>query len=304
MPGKRWSPAERRRLIRQIQQGKTLPDIRIPGRSSPAINNQRQRLRSAGRLGSQKKRRMQPWTTRELMALRRYVNQFRMSAAQIASAGLLPRHKSKDSISQQMRRQHLGDRRRRLASSLAHRLDRHERAALEQFLRTAGRKVATKEVAAKFGISPKTVTAHRRRLNLRLSWHEARSSEGYRQLMELVRWGIRQKNRARWQRWRADRRLRLEHLQAQMERKHWNHQKRACARCGTVWFATGEFFRVAKRYRGGVVRYTIARTCLACQAEIYPNGTGTAREIGNKSRNARRSSWSQGNFQIPVSPGT
>ena len=267
MPGIRWSPTERRRLIRQIQQGKTLPDIRIPGRSSPAINNQRQRLRSAGWLCGQKKRKIQPWTTRELMALRRYVNKFRMSAAQIASAGLLPRHKSKDSIAQQMRRQRLGDRRRRLASSLAHRLDRHERAALESFLKTAGRKVASKEVAAKFGISPKTVTTYRRRLNLRLSWHEARSSEGYTRLMESVRRAIRQKNRARWQRWRAARRLGLEQLQGLMERKRWNHQKRACMRCGTVWFATGKFFRMAKRHRGGNVRFTMARTCLACQAE-------------------------------------
>ncbi len=271
MPGKRWSLPERRSLIRQVRQGKTLSELRIPGRSPAAINNQRQRLRRAGLLGSNKTRPIQLWTSRELVILRRSVKRFRMSAAQIARAGLLPRH-SKDSISQQMRRQRLGDRRRRLASQLAHRLDRRERAALERFLKTKGRKLSSKEVAAKFAISPKTVTAYRRRLGLRLSWHEARSSAEHQQRMEQVRRAVSQQNRARWQRWRAGRRLTLEELQKLMERKRRRLPKRRCERCGTRWFETKPFFRVTKRRRSAVVGHTIARICLACQAEEKSRG--------------------------------
>lgn len=266
MPGKRWSPSERRALIRHVRQGKTLADIHIRGRSPAAINNQRQRVREAGLLGNAEKRHLHMWTMRELRALRRYVQALQMSAARIARAGLLPRH-SKDSISQQMRRQKLGNPKRREAARLARRLDRTERSALEHFLKTEGRTLSSKELAEKFVISPKTVTAYRRRLNLQLSWHEARSSGRYKQHMERVRRGISRKLRARWQRWRAEQRQKLRHLQWHMERRQLNHPKRACVQCGKAWFATKEFFRVAKRHRRGTVSYTMSRTCRACRAE-------------------------------------
>ena len=133
MPGKRWVQREKESLIRQVKQGKRLPQIRISGRSPAAVNQQRQGLRNAGPLGEVPKRRLRLWTTKEIRSLRGYVNRFRLSAAQIARAGLLA-GRGKDSISQQMRRQGLGDPKRQEASRSAHRLDAKEKAALERFL--------------------------------------------------------------------------------------------------------------------------------------------------------------------------
>ena len=205
MPGKRWVPREKESLIRQVKQGKRLPQIRISGRSPAGVNQQRQRLRNAGLLGEVPKRRLRMWTTKEIRSLREHVSRSRLSARQIARAGLLA-GRGKDSISQQMRRQGLGDPKRQEASRSAHRLDAKEKVALERFLRIGGRKLASGEVADKFEISPKTVTAYRRRLKLQLSWHEARSSERYRQRMEELRRVFVHRLRTRWKKWRVERR--------------------------------------------------------------------------------------------------
>ena len=113
MPGKKWAHREKESLIRQAKQGKRLPQIRISGRSPAAVNQQRQRLRNVGLLGEVPKRRLRMWTTKEIRSPPGYVNRSRLSATQIARAGLLA-SPSKDSISQQMRRQGLGDPKRPL----------------------------------------------------------------------------------------------------------------------------------------------------------------------------------------------
>ena len=128
MPGKRWTQPERESLIRQVKQGKRLPQIRIRARSQAAVNQHRQRLRETGLLGQDSKRSLRLWTMREIRSLRNYTNGYRLSATQIVRAGLLT-GRSKDSISQQMRRQGLGDPRRREASRAARRLDAEEKAA-------------------------------------------------------------------------------------------------------------------------------------------------------------------------------
>ena len=100
MPGKRWTQPERESLIRQVKQGKRLPQIRIRARSQAAVNQHRQRLREAGLLGQDSKRSLRLWTMREIHSLRDYTNGYRLSATQIVRAGLLT-GRSKDSISQQ-----------------------------------------------------------------------------------------------------------------------------------------------------------------------------------------------------------
>ena len=108
MPGKRWTRPENQSLIRQVKQGNCLPQIRIRARSQAAVNQQRQRLREAGLLGQDSKRSLRLWTIREIRSLRDYTNFYRLGATGLVQAGLLT-GRSKDSISQQMRRQSLGD---------------------------------------------------------------------------------------------------------------------------------------------------------------------------------------------------
>ena len=266
MPGKRWVPREKESLIRQVKQRKRLPQIRISGRSAAAVNQQRQRLRNDGPLGEVPKRRLRMWTIKEIRSLRGYVSRSRLSARQIARAGLLG-GRGKDSISQQMRRQGLGDPRRREASRSAHRLDAREKVALERFLRTRGRKLASAEVAEKFDVSPKTVTGYRRRLKLQLSWHEARNSERYRQRMEEFRRVFVRRLRTRWKEWRVERRRRLKNLQWRMKGQGISFPTRRCVGCGESWLELKEFFPVTKRHRSGTVTYTMSLTCRACRAE-------------------------------------
>ena len=266
MPGKRWTLREKESLLHQVQQGKRLPEIRIGARSPAAVNLQRQRLRQAGLLGENPKRTLRMWTMREIRDLSWYVNSFRSSAAQIARAGLLT-GRSKDSISQQMRRIGLGHPKRREASRSAHRLDADEKAALVSFLKTQGRKLQSSEVSEKFGISQKTVTAYRRRLKLQLSWQEARNSERYKRRMEELRRVISGQTRARWEKWRADRRGTLKNLQWRMKGEGTNCATRRCVNCAESWLAVREFFLVAKRLRRGTVNYTMSQTCCACRAK-------------------------------------
>ena len=266
MPGKRWTQDEKQSLIRQVSQGRKLPQIRIPARSEAAINQQRQRLREAGFVSADSKRGLRLWTIKEIRRLHDYAKGYRLSAAQIVRAGLLP-GRSKDSISQQMKRQGLGDPRRRQAARTAHRLQAEERAALKRFLRARGHKLASAQVAQRFKISPQTVTAYRRRWKLQLSWHGARASASYRQRAEKLRRLFIQRTRARWTEWRSKRREALKNLQWQMRRDRHLDGLRQCIHCGEEWLAVKEFFALTKRKRRDVVTYTMSLTCRACQAE-------------------------------------
>ena len=206
--------------------------------------------------------------SRKSDGLHDYAKGYRLSAAQIVRAGLLP-GRSKDSISQQMKRQGLGDPRRRQAARTAHRLQAEERAALKRFLRARGHKLASAQVAQRFKISPQTVTAYRRRWKLQLSWHGARASASYRQRAEKLRRLFIQRTRARWTEWRSKRREALKNLQWQMRRDRHLDGLRQCIHCGEEWLAVKEFFALTKRRRGGAVTYTMSLTCRACRAELH-----------------------------------
>ena len=266
MPGNKWKPEEQESLVRQVNQGRRLPDVRIRTRSPAAVNQQRQRLRHVGLLPHSPKRNQRMWTTKEIRVLRRCVNDFRIGAVGITRLGLL-NGRSKDSIGQQMRRLGFGDPRRREIARSAHRLTPAEKAAFVRFLKTKGRKLASAEVAEKFEISPKTVTAYRRRLKLQLSWQEARDSEHYRRRMKKLHRVFVRQTRAHWREWRAHRREALENLRWRMEQRGVRCTTRQCIGCGENWFELGEFFALTKRYRRDIITHTMSRTCRACRAE-------------------------------------
>ncbi len=266
MPGKRWTQKERDSLIRQVKRGWTLPQLRIQGRSPASVNQQRQRFRDSGVLDQHPKRALRVWTIREIRELAYYCRRYELSAREIAHRDLLP-GRSKDSVSQQMRRQGLGNPKRRRAAARAHRLNPNQRLALEEFLHSEGRKMASREVAERFKLALSTITAYRRRLNLQLSWREARDSAGYQERQDRVRKVIARKTRARWRRWRAERRRALRQLERQLKRAGTSESGRGCVRCGEQWLARTEFFALTRRTRRGRTDYTMSRTCRACRAE-------------------------------------
>ena len=265
MPGKRWTQKDRDALIGQVKRGRNLPQIRVRGRSPAAVNQQRQRLRDSGELAHHPKRELQLWTIKEIRLLADYSMSYGLSAAEIAAKDLLT-GRSKDSIGQQMRRLGLGDPKRRRASANAHRLNLEQREELKQFLKTKGRKLASREVAERFQLVPSTITAYRRRLNLQLSWREARDSADHRRRQARARKMISKKNRARWAKWRAGRRRALRQLERQLKRGGESGPERQCVRCEEHWLERKEFYALTKRTRRGGTAYTISRTCRACRA--------------------------------------
>ncbi|HZR66852.1 MAG TPA: hypothetical protein VFA85_17055 [Terriglobales bacterium] len=71
MPGERWTKQELESLLYQLRvERKSLPHLNVPNKSLAAINNQRQRLKRAGRLdGVFAGRDLAPWSIRELNEL-------------------------------------------------------------------------------------------------------------------------------------------------------------------------------------------------------------------------------------------
>jgi hypothetical protein len=126
-----WSDTQRQALVHQIIiEGRKLPQLDIPGRTAAALNNERCRLRNQGLLGeSCPVREVKLYNMRELNVLRQYAA-MGLSAGKIY--GLLP-GRSKQSISQAMRRNNLGNPKVRARSKLARRLDCQCRLKIPQF---------------------------------------------------------------------------------------------------------------------------------------------------------------------------
>src|SRR5437762_6818684 len=128
MPGEHWTAEEIESLIAQVAfENKTLPDLCIPGKGEAAINNQRRRLKEAGRLeGLFAGRTLKPWTICELNALRNFTKGHGFSAAFISQLQLIE-GRSKDSVSGMMHRQGLGNEVARSRSKCALRLTESQR---------------------------------------------------------------------------------------------------------------------------------------------------------------------------------
>ena len=81
MPGQCWNINEIESLIHQVSSNKKLPALFIPGKTEAAVNNQRRRLKEAGRLADVfTGRTLKPWTICELNELRNLTDEYGFSA--------------------------------------------------------------------------------------------------------------------------------------------------------------------------------------------------------------------------------
>jgi DNA-binding CsgD family transcriptional regulator len=268
MPGNRWTKPQIESLIEQIvQQKKPLPEIGIEGKSRAAINNQRKRLQRAGFLnGAFSGREVKPWTFPELKKLTAFTQEYGFSASFIAQMGLLP-GRSKDSISKMMGRHGLGNPVVKERARQARRLDVPRREEFREFLLGEGRLLPSIEVARQWGVAQKTVTAYRRRLGIRLSWEEARSSEEFRRQQERRAQAFVEHTRERWRQWRERKKAGWEKLKQEMAQRPDCPPARACEACGEQWFASREFFHVRLRRLPDRVKTSYSRVCRLCRAE-------------------------------------
>ena len=267
MPGECWTAEEIESLIAQvIFEKKRLPDLCIPGKGEAAINNQRRRLKEAGRLqGVFAGRTLKPWTICELNTLRNFTKGHGFSATFIAQLQLIE-GRSKDSVSGMMHRHGLGNEIARSRSKCARRLTAGRREDLTTFLLGEGRLIPSSDVAQRWGIAQKTVNGYRRRLGIPLSWQEARSSEDYQQRREILARKFVRQMRERWRQWRLRTKRKLVELRDEMDRCPCPPARRTCLVCQEPWFATKDFYHVQHRKQGKRVKVSMSRTCRLCRS--------------------------------------
>ncbi len=268
MPGDFWTTQEIDSLINQVVSNKRLPDLCIPGKSEAAVNNQRRRLKEAGRLGGVfAGRTLKPWTICELNELRNFSREYGFSAGFISQLQLIA-GRSKDSVSGMMHRNGLGNPAVRARAKQFRRLTESERDELTAFL--AGgeeRLMSSRSVAAKWGIAQQTVCSYRRRLGIPLSWQQARSSKEYEdRRARLARRAVRLM-RERWREWRERRKESLKNLRQEMELLASPPARRVCQVCHQPWFAARDFYYAQTRKRGKREKITMSRTCRLCRSD-------------------------------------
>jgi len=95
----RWKRKEISLLKRLIKEGKRPWEIEIPGRSKNAVRNKSIRLG----YWMTRKRSIKPWTLKEISLLKRLVGSCGYTRRMLINNGYFP-NRSKDSISQQIRR--------------------------------------------------------------------------------------------------------------------------------------------------------------------------------------------------------
>jgi hypothetical protein len=267
MRGDRWTKAQIGSLIDQIEQHRRLPGIAVPDKSRAAINNQRKRLQLAGLLnGAFTGRAVKPWTCTELRKLTDLTREYGFSASLIAQLELLP-GRTKDSVSKMMGRHGLGNPAIKARARQARRLDAAEREEFRQFLLGEGRLLPSIEAARLWGVAQKTVTAYRRRVGIRLSWEEARTSERFRREQRRRAEEFVASTRARWDLWREQRRRTWETLKQRLAERPDCPPARVCQCCGEQWYATREFFHVRTRRRPERMKINYCRVCRICRAE-------------------------------------
>ncbi|MFN7994903.1 MAG: hypothetical protein U0Q18_14955 [Bryobacteraceae bacterium] len=277
MPGHRWTKPEIDLLVDQVvHQGRPLPEIEISGKSRAAINNQRKRLQRAGLLnGAFCGRDVKPWTFPELKKLTSLTQEYGFSASFIAQMDLLP-GRTKDSISKMMGRHGLGNPEVKERARMARRLEPEGREELREFLLGEGRMLPSIDVARRWGVAQKTVTAYRRRLGIRLSWREARSSEEFCRQHDKQAKAFVEHTRERWRQWRDRRRSTWEKRRQELSQSADCPPLRTCQECGEAWFETREFFHVRLRRSADHSKVSYCRICRLCRAERRRGKVATA----------------------------
>ena len=267
MPGELWTEEQINDLLQQVVvERKPLPELRIRGKSTAAINNQRRRLKEAGLLHNAfAGRQLEPWKICELRQLTKLTREHGFSARFIAQLQLIPR-RSEYAISKMMARHDLGNPTVKARARAAQRLTPERRRDLERFLRAEGRFYPAAQVARQWGLAEKTVNAYRRRLGMALSWQEARASEAYRRFQETHHLLFAERLRERWEQWRMGREQQLRALKMNLEGCPNPLVKRTCERCGEHWFATRDFFYVVSRQRRNSTSFSMSRTCRLCRS--------------------------------------
>jgi hypothetical protein len=265
VPKRTWSDIQRHALVHQIVvEGRKLPDLDIPGKTVAALNNERCRLRDQGLLGAAcPVRKVKLYNMRELNDLKRYAA-MGLSAGKIY--GILP-GRSKDSISQAMRRHSLGNPRVRARAKLARRLDNTTKMRLRSYVLDNAKNESSDAVAEKFDIRVKQVHYYRRKLGVTPSWHDARNTTDYQAKKEEIHNKNSAAMKAVWARRRRARRAQFDNEVAKLIAQGTTLHLRICNKCKSPWYSSALFYHVMfKKTKDGQVKKLFYKACRLCRS--------------------------------------
>ena len=139
--------------------------------------------------------------------------------------------------------------------------------------------LSSKAVAKRWHVSRSQLNSYRRRLQLQLSWHEARAvsmADAERaHLSELKR----RQMHARWAVYREQTTKRLLDLQHRMERQVHRAPIRVCRSCAYPWFALPTFFAVHRKKQHHRVKVSMAQTCRVCKMKLNHQPTTVLKDV-------------------------
>ena len=187
------------------------------------------------------KRKIVPWTIREVNRLRTLASEQGMSAREIFKGGFFL-GRSLHSLNGQMSYLGLGRPEFRERVKRGRRLTPLERTKVVDFLKDGGRHMPNSDIAEKLGIGYQSVYNYRRKLGLRLTSKESFSSkkflETHAHVLEALRRGLKKYHSIQ----RATRRERLFELFRQLANGGHCKSFRQCISWGEYWFADNLFF--------------------------------------------------------------
>lgn len=260
MKPRKWKEAEKEMLKdRLLKDGLTIEQVEIPGRKPEGIRRQ------AVKLFLIERERHPPLTEEQLLLLYGFKAQG-LCAKQISDEDLLgPPHRTPTAIQKNLSALGLVNKNRALAAFNRKIWYNGEKEAFAKFLVEKFRKLSTREMADKFGVSKSTVDRWQRKLGVKPSPSEAMAIPSTKEHLKKCIWERDRKKVLAFEKNLALRRKKLLAVAIALRKKRFVPplEERKCINCGTVWPKRKKFFYYTEILHH---RYFM-RSCVLCEAK-------------------------------------
>jgi hypothetical protein len=260
MPGARWTTKEKRLLKKQIcQEGRSLEEVRLAGRSEHAVRRQAARMK----LVTQRPGRFK-WPEPQIRKLKQLAREG-LSAAEICRFELLGEpERSLWAVRKMWGRLKLADRRRSRQMQRRKIWRPGERGRFDRYLQQHSAHMTPEEIGKVWGVARSTVARRQTELGVKQTRQEVLQMRYSRQKRERARRRLRRRNLRYWRQRRQERERQLEALAAEYRKRQPDNQQ-TCVDCDRTWPRRPEFFHTSeKQISIGTSRYYKHR-CVLCE---------------------------------------
>ena len=265
---KKYSKKENKSFLRQIEEGKSIEEVRIPGRKKAQI---RRRAREKGLMI--KRIIFPPLTRKQRKKLRQLIaNGF--TPWQIAEGQLLGKEKNprnENNIRKWMGRLRLVNKNRSRAAKKRKFFEPKEKRTFDNFLRKHSTKLSVRQIARKFGMKRATVGARQRKLGVKPPYSVVLKIPGVRR---RIRAGNKKRGKKMLAEFDDNIKIKEAKILASREKMAKNNsqgssllQKRKCKKCGRVFFKHTDFFYHSDKKHNGYTSRSFSGICIICWAK-------------------------------------